>query len=52
MSLDANGDTVAGYVLQYNPGGWFETNTVNEAVTLNSSSAQDIAWTITYIEVP
>lgn len=52
MSLDADGDTVAGFVLPYNPGGWFETDTVNEAVTLNSSAAQDIAWTITYIEVP
>ena len=52
MSLDADGDTVAGLVMPYNPGGWFETDTVNEAVTLNSSAAEDIAWTITYIEVP
>jgi hypothetical protein len=52
LSLDADGDTVAGFVLPYNPGGWFQTDTVNEAVTLNTSAAQDIAYTITYIEVP
>lgn len=52
LSLDADGDTVAGHTLGFNPGGWFETDTVNEAVTLNSSAAQDIAWTVTYIEVP
>lgn len=51
LSLDADADTVPGFVLPYNPGGWMETDTVNEAVTLNSSAAQDIAWTITYIEV-
>ncbi len=50
MSLDADGDTVAGFVLSYNPGGWFKTDTVNEAVTLNSSAAQDIIWCITWIE--
>lgn len=52
LAIDADGDNVAGFVLPFNPGGWFETDTVNEAVTLNSSAAQDIAWTITYIEVP
>lgn len=52
LSLDADADTVPGFVLPFNPGGWFETDTVNEAVTLNSSAAQDIGWTITYIEVP
>lgn len=50
LSLDADGDTVAGFVLPYNPGGWFKTDAVNEAVTLNSSAAQDIIWCITYIE--
>ncbi len=52
LSLDADGDTVPGFVLDFNPGGWFQTDAVNEAVTLNSSAAQDVAWTITYIEVP
>ncbi len=52
LAIDADADNVAGFVLPFNPGGWFETDTVNEAVTLNSSAAQDIAWTITYIEVP
>lgn len=52
LSLDADGDTVAGFVLPYNPGGWFETDAANEAVTLNTSAAQDIAWSITWIEVP
>ena len=51
LSLDADGDTVPGFVLPFNPGGWFQTDTVNEAVTLNTSAAQDIAYTITYIEV-
>jgi len=51
MSLDADGDTVAGFVLPFNPGGWLETDTANEAIELNSSAAQDIAWTMTYIEV-
>jgi hypothetical protein len=52
MSLDADGDTVPAFVLQYNPGGWFETDTVNEALTLNTSAAQDIAYSVTYVEVP
>lgn len=51
LAIDADGDNVAGFVLPYNPGGWFETDAVNEAITLNTSAAQDIAWTITYIEV-
>ena len=44
-------NTVAGFILPYNRGGWFETDAVNEAVTLTSDAAQDIAWTITWIEV-
>lgn len=52
LSLDADGNHNAGFVLPFNPGGWFETDTFNEAITLNSSAARDIAWTITYIEVP
>ena len=50
LSLDADGDTVAGFVLPYNPAGWFKTDTVNEAVTLNTSAAQDIIYCISYIE--
>lgn len=50
LSLDADGDTVPGFILPYNPGGWFKTDTVNEAVTLNTSAAQDIIWCITYNE--
>lgn len=50
LSLDADGDTVPGFILPYNPGGWFKTDTVNEAVTLNTSAAQDIIWAVTYIE--
>lgn len=51
LSLDADGDTVAGFILPYNPAGWFKTDAVNEAVTLNTSSAQDIIWCISYEEV-
>ncbi len=50
LSLDADGDTVAGFILPYNPAGWFKTDAVNEAVTLNSSAAQDIIWCISYVE--
>jgi hypothetical protein len=51
LSLDADGDTVPGFVLPFNPGGWMKTDTANEAVTLNTSAAQDIAYTVTYREV-
>ena len=51
LSIDADGDTVAGFVLPYNPGGWCESDTVNEAITLNTSAAQDIGYAVTYIEV-
>jgi hypothetical protein len=50
LSMDASGDTIPGIVLPYNPAGWFKTDTVNEAVTLNTSAAQDIAWSISWIE--
>jgi len=50
LSMDADGDTIAGIVLSYNPAGWFKTDAVNEAVTLNSSAAQDIIWAISWIE--
>ena len=50
LSIDAAGDTIPGMVLQYNPAGHFKTDAVNEAVTLNTSAAQDIIWSITWIE--
>lgn len=50
LSLDADADTIPGFVLQYNPAGWFKTDAVNEAVTLNTSAAQDIIWSISWIE--
>jgi hypothetical protein len=50
LSLDADGDTIPGFVLPFNPGGWCKTDTVNEAITLNSSAAQDIVYSITYFE--
>lgn len=51
MSLDADGDTVAGIVIPYNPAGLFTTDAAGEAVTLNSTSAQPIAWSVSWIEV-
>ena len=50
LSTDADGNTVAGFVLPFNPHGWFKTDTINEAVTLNSSAAQDIIWSVSWIE--
>jgi len=50
LSLDADGDTVPGIVLGFNPAGWFTTD-ADEAVTLNSSAAQDIAWSISWVYV-
>lgn len=50
LSMDADGDTVPGIVLNYNPAGWFKTDAVNEAVTLSSDAAEDIAWSISWIE--
>ena len=50
LSIDADGDTIPGFVLPFNPGGWCITDADNEAVTLNSSAAQDIVWCITYFE--
>lgn len=52
MAMDADGDNIAGVVWPYNPAGYTETSTANEALNLILSAAQDIAWTITWIEVP
>ena len=51
LAVDADGDNVAGFVLPFNQGGWTETSTANEALTLTLSAAQDVIWAITYIEV-
>lgn len=51
MAVDADGDNVAGFVLPWNPGGWFQTDTVNEALNLVLSAAYDIIYAVTYIEV-
>jgi hypothetical protein len=51
LAVDADGDNDSGFVLPWNPGGWTETSTVNEALNLVLSAAQDIIYAITYIEV-
>jgi len=51
MATDADGDNIAGIVMPWNPGGWFETDTVNEALNLILSAAQDVIYALTYIEV-
>lgn len=50
--LDIDGiDGPAGFVLPWNPGGWMQTGADNEAIVLNTTTAQDIIYTVTYIEV-
>lgn len=51
LAVDADGDNDSGFVLPWNPGGWTETSTANEALILNTSAAQDIVYAVTYIEV-
>lgn len=51
LAVDADGDNDSGFVLPWNPGGWTETSTANEALNLHTSAAQDIVYAITYIEV-
>jgi hypothetical protein len=51
IAVDADGDNSAGFVLGWNPGGWFETDVVNEAVSIDLSAAQDVIVTGTYTEV-
>ena len=41
----------AGLVLPWNPGGWFQTDTDNEALAIDLSAAQPVVWCVTYIEV-
>ena len=51
LATDADGDNSAGFVLPWNPGGWFQTDTANEALNLILSAAQDVVYALTYIEV-
>lgn len=51
LAVDADGDNVGGFVLPWNPGGWFETDTANEALNVVLSAAQDVIYGLTYIEV-
>jgi hypothetical protein len=51
IAMDADGDNVAGFVLSWNPGGWAETSTANEALNLTLTAAYDVVYCITYIEV-
>ncbi|KKN49383.1 hypothetical protein LCGC14_0643590 [marine sediment metagenome] len=51
LAVDADGDNDSGFVLPWNPGGWSETSTANEALNLVLSAAQDVIYAITWIEV-
>lgn len=51
LAVDADGDNDSGFVLPWNPGGWCETDTVNEALNVVLSAAQDVIYALTYIEV-
>jgi hypothetical protein len=51
LAVDADGDNDSGFVLGWNQGGWFETDTANEALNVVLSAAQDVIYAITYIEV-
>lgn len=51
LSKTASGDDIAGFVLPWNPGGWCETDTANEALNVILSAAQDVIYALTYSEV-
>jgi len=51
LGVDADGDMMPGLVLPYNPAGWFQTDTDNEALNIVLSAAQDVIYAVTYIEV-
>lgn len=51
LSQDADGDNIAGFVMPWNPGGWFETDAVNENLNLVLSAALDVIYALTYLEV-
>lgn len=50
LDMDGGGGP-AGVVLPYNQGGWFQTDTNNEALAINLSGATPVIWCATYIEV-
>lgn len=50
LDMDGGGGP-AGVVLPYNQGGWFQTDTNNEALAINLSGATPVIWCVTYIEV-
>jgi hypothetical protein len=52
ITLDMDGGSgPAGLVLPWNPGGWFQTDTANEALAIDLSAAQPVIWAVTYVEV-
>lgn len=52
LQLDADGGGgPAGFVMPFNPGGWCQTDTANEALAINLSGATPVIWAVTYCEV-
>lgn len=51
IAVDADGDNTAGVVLNWNPGGWFETADANEDMAIILSAAQPVLICGNYIEV-
>jgi hypothetical protein len=52
LTLDMDGvGGPAGLVLPWNQGGWFQTDTANEALAINLGGATPVVWCVTYIEV-
>lgn len=52
LTLDMDGvGGPAGLVLPWNPGGWFQTDTNNEALAIDLSAATPVVWAVTYVEV-
>jgi hypothetical protein len=52
ITLDMDGaGGPAGFVLPWNPGGWFESDTANEALAIDLSAATPVIWAVTYVEV-
>ena len=51
IAVDADGDNVAGVILPWNPGGWFETADANEDLAVILSAAQPVLICGNYIEV-
>ena len=52
VKLDNTGAVGAlGFILPYNPQGWFETAADNRPINLNLSGSTAVGGTITYVEV-